>query len=324
MKKKFIPPNPVPSGSSAHTERPKTHIPVLLQEVMDVLLIKENDTVFDLTVGGAGHTREILSCLGKRGTFVGFDADPNAIEGAREILSRSGRTMHLVNDNFRTLNVHMKELGIRNINKALFDLGWNSEQLSAGRGFSFRTDDPLVMTYASNVADTLKASHIVNEWGEQSLIDVFTGFGEERYARRIARMIVTKRKEKPFQTARELAEAISLCVPQAARRGRTHPATHVFQALRIATNDELGALEEGLTAAWKALSPFGRIAVISFHSVEDRLVKRLMREFAKEGGRLLFKRPLTPSEEEIKNNPRARSAKLRAIEKITSSQNIST
>ncbi|HEY4519955.1 MAG TPA: 16S rRNA (cytosine(1402)-N(4))-methyltransferase RsmH [Candidatus Paceibacterota bacterium] len=317
MKKKYIPSSPS-SNSSAHTELPKTHIPVLLQEVMTVLSIAKDDIVVDATVGGMGHAREILSRLGKRGMFIGFDADASALERARNTLATPHHTVRLVNDNFRTLDTHLKELGVVEINKALFDLGWNSEQLFSGRGFSFRTDEPLVMTYASGATHDLMASTIVNEWSEESLADVFFGFGEERYARRIARMIVARREEKLFTTARELAEAILECVPPASRRGRIHPATRVFQALRIATNDELGALERGLTEAWKALSLYGRIAVISFHSVEDRLVKRLMKSFVEEGGRLLFKRPLTASDEEVRSNPRSRSAKLRAIEKVVS------
>ena len=173
------------------------------------------------------------------------------------------------------------------------------------------------MTYAKAPSQgALTAETIVNTWGEESLSDIIFGWGQERFARRIARAIVERRAVKPFSTASELAEVVRSAVPPPARRGKTHPATKTFQALRIAVNDELGALTEGLTAAWHALLPGGRIAVITFHSIEDGLVKRFFADLEKKGeGIRLTKKPLPPSEKELQENPRSRSAKLRVIEK---------
>ena len=170
------------------------------------------------------------------------------------------------------------------------------------------------MTYSKDPA-ALTAGAIVNTWGEESIADIIFGWGEERYSRRIAKAIVARRQKKPFETASELAETIKASVPAAYRYGRLHPATKTFQALGIAVNDELGALKSGITAAWGKLAPGGRIAVITFHSIEDREVKQLFAELAGNGGELLFKKAKKPTEEELIENPRARSAKLRAIQK---------
>ncbi|MBM3261060.1 16S rRNA (cytosine(1402)-N(4))-methyltransferase RsmH, partial [Candidatus Kaiserbacteria bacterium] len=204
------------------------------------------------------------------------------------------------------------------IDKALFDLGWSGYQLSAGRGFSFLSDEPLLMTYVKDItSETLTAREIVNEWEEQSLIDIIAGWGEERYARRIAAAIVERRDQKPFETARDLGEVIKACVPSVYRYGRIHPATKTFQALRIAVNDELGSLQEGIASAYQMLAPGGRIAVITFHSIEDRIVKQTFVEWEKaKTGRRITKKPIVPTPEELAHNPRARSAKLRVIEKM--------
>jgi len=247
--------------------------------------------------------------------LVSFDADRDAIERGRTALSGSKATVHLVHANFRGLDTELLKLGIASIDKVLFDLGWSSYQLSAGRGFSFQSDEPLSMAYDAGQA--LTAASIVNGWAEESLADVIYGWGEERYSRRIAKAIVEARDAKPIETARELAEIIRSAYPAAQRHGRLHPATKTFQALRIAVNDELGALEVALGAAWKLLKPEGRIAVISFHSIEDRIVKHRFASWEKEGaGKRITRKPLIPSEKELQENPRARSAKLRVIQKI--------
>lgn len=290
------------------------HRSVLLHEALENLAIQEDDIVVDATLGGAGHAKAIAARLSKKGTLIGFDLDADAVARAKEALADAKAQVHLVEANFRNLGPELSKLGIGRITKALFDLGWSSFQLDVGRGFSFLKDEPLQMTYAKN--GTLTATKIVNEWEESSIADVLYGWGEERYARRIAKMIVERRTLKPFESSKELAEAIKQAVPAGYRYGRIHPATRTFQALRIAVNDELGALEIALRSAWEHLSPGGRIAIITFHSIEDRIVKRAFAKWEKEGtGTRVTKKPIMPSENELQENPRARSAKLRVIEK---------
>lgn len=292
------------------------HRPVLLHEALELLVIAADDTVVDATLGGAGHAQAIAKVLGKSGTLIGIDADHDAILRGRELLAEAKPTVHLVEANFRDLSAQLEKLGITHVDKILFDLGWSSFQLGAGRGFSLKADEPLLMTY-SKEPGALTAQKIVNEWGEESIADVIFGWGEERYSRRIAKCIVERRASKPFTTARELAEVIYAAVPPRYRFGRIHPATRTFQALRIAVNDELGSLSQGLRDGWQKLSPGGRIAVVSFHSIEDRIVKQTFKQWEEEGeGKRITRKPVAPSPEELKDNPRARSAKLRVIEKI--------
>ena len=291
------------------------HRTVLLQEAVDSLDIQSSDIVVDGTLGGAGHSMLMLSHLGKSGTLIGFDADVDAIARGKSALVDTKATVHLVNANFRLMQPELATLGVEKINKALFDLGWSSFQLTAGRGFSFLTDEPLSMAYAKD--STLTAETIVNEWSEESIADVIYGWGEERYSRRIAKRIVEQRVAHPIKTARELADIIKAAVPSTYRYGRIHPATKSFQALRIAVNDELGALSEALRSVWQMLAPGGRIAVISFHSIEDRIVKQQFAEWVRQGyATKVTKKPITPSAGEVASNPRSRSAKLRVIEKI--------
>jgi 16S rRNA (cytosine1402-N4)-methyltransferase len=283
-----------------------------------MLAIQKTDTVVDATLGGAGHAREIAAVLGHEGFFIGFDLDSDAIDRAEAALSDASTRKLFINANFRTMKKELEDRGVTQIDKALFDLGWSATQLEAGRGFSFLSDEPLLMTYAKTPKEhALTAATIVNEWAESSLSDIIFGWGEERYSRRIARMIVERRQRKSFSTASELAEAIREAVPPAARRGRLHPATKTFQALRIAVNDEMGALKDGLMGARAMLTPGGRIAVITFHSIEDRAVKHLFADWEKEGkGQRLTKKPIAPTPEELKENPRARSAKLRVFQTV--------
>jgi len=292
------------------------HRSVLLHEAIGLLEIQESDTVVDATLGGAGHAKEIASRLGPSGTFVGFDLDHDAILRAQLALANSKSKIELFEQNFREMGNALPARSVREIDKALFDLGWSSFQLEAGRGFSFNTNDPLLMTYASNPSSLLTAAEIVNLWSEQSLADVIFGWGEERFARRIARALVERRAKRKFTTAKELAEAVFSAVPPAYRRGKIHPATKTFQALRIAVNDELGALKAGLEDAFMLLKPHGRIAVITFHSIEDRVVKQYFAGLEKEKlAKRVNKKPIVASEQELSENPRARSAKLRVIEK---------
>ncbi len=277
------------------------HISVMTKEVLEYLVPKDGEVVVDATFGAGGHSKALKAAA--KIQLIALDADPSVGEGVIEA-------------NFADLEKVLKKLDIQSVDKVLFDLGWNSRQLRSGRGFSFLEDEPLLMSYGKKPASGFFAKEVVNEWSEATLADVFYGYGEERYARRIARAIVTRRARQPIYTSAELVEIIKSSVPATYRNGRIHPATRTFQALRIAVNDELGVLERGLAAAWGHLSCGGRIAAITFHSIEDRAVKKIFATYAQEGGKLVVKKPLVPSREEIQHNPRARSAKLRVIEKI--------
>ncbi len=309
--------NQVPSTPEVKPPEQK-HLPVLLHEVLSGLAIRENDVVVDATLGGAGHALAMAKQLGESGVLVGFDEDHDAIERARVALSGVDAKTILVKGNFRDIAKHLPERGIQRIDKALFDLGWSSYQLAVGRGFSLMRDEPLLMTFATHPAEnSLTAAKIVNEWEESSIADVLYGWGEERYSRRIAKGIVERRAIKPLTTTSELVETIVHSVPASYRHGKIHPATRTFQALRIAVNDELGSLTKALADAWRLLAPSGRIAVISFHSLEDRIVKQTFRQWHSAGeGLNLTKKPIIAGPEELRTNPRAHSAKLRIIEKI--------
>lgn len=294
---------------------PTAHASVLLQETIDGLALSKDAVVVDATVGGAGHLAAFGRLLGPTGVLVGIDADAAALERARKRVVTSAR-LELVEGNFRDLTTHLDALGIKEITAVLFDLGWSAFQLEDGRGLSFKEDAPLSMTYGAPGATRLTAEDLVSYAEPEDLATIIRSYGEERYARRIVDAIVAARGSDALKSARALGELIAASVPASYRRGRIHPATKTFQALRIAVNDEYEAITEGLAGAWQHLSPRGRIAVITFHSGEDRIVKNLFREYAGSGGRLITKKPLTPSPEELLENPRARSAKLRLIEKV--------
>lgn len=280
----------------------RKHYSVMTREVVAALCVQKGEVVVDATFGQGGHSKALKAAA--RIKLISIDADPAAGEG-------------VVVANFGDLTEVAEGLGISSIDKIVFDLGWNKGQLMSGRGFSFMHDEPLVMSYSESPRSGFTAAEILNTFTEKALADIFFGYGEERYARRVASAVVKRRTQKPFETTLEFVEVIKDAVPAAYRRGRLHPATRSFQALRIAVNNELGVIEQGLAAAWKLLSCGGRIAVITFHSIEDRLVKRTFAAFAKGGGgRLLYKKPLIPSLKEVKENPASRSAKLRAIEKL--------
>lgn len=280
--------------------QPGGHVPVMVDEVLETLALKAGDVVVDATHGRGGHSKALRKAANIK--LITLDADPD-----------SGADLTA---NFADLSGALAGAGIDAIDKALFDLGWNRQQLQSGRGFSFGHDEPLDMSYGKHPRSGLTAADMVNTLSEEALADVLYGYGEERYARRIAAALVHRRDIAPFKTTFELVEAIRDAVPALYRHGRLNPATKTFQALRIAVNDELSVLEAGLRGAWHMLKPQGRIAVITFHSIEDRLVKRLLLELAKEGGSLVYKKPLTPSRTEVAHNPASRSAKLRAIAKV--------
>jgi 16S rRNA (cytosine1402-N4)-methyltransferase len=288
---------------------------VLLKEVLEGLDMQKGDLVLDATAGQGGHSFAVLS-ENPGVSVLALDADPEAVVLTRTRLEKFKNRATVVESNFEHVEKVLHKQGIKEINRAIFDLGWNSGQLFSGRGFSFQYDEPLSMSYGPEPASGFNAREIVNEWEEKTLADVIFGYSEEQYARRIANAIVERRKFSPIETTIELAELVRDAVPPGYRHGRIHPATKTFQSLRIAVNDELGVIERGLEGAWKHLASGGRIAVITFHSTEDRLVKQIFLKYSKEGGRLVTKKPQVPSRSEIIHNPRARSAKLRIIEKI--------
>ncbi|MDB5187510.1 MAG: S-adenosyl-methyltransferase MraW [Candidatus Kaiserbacteria bacterium] len=308
------------SNDSVSSEKPEMvktgHRTVLLQEAIEILEIKVTDVALDATLGGIGHSRLMADRLGKKGMLIGFDLDSEAIARAKDILHGSASEMLFINKNFRYIERELQAREIPHIDKALFDLGWSGFQLTAGRGFSFLRDEPLLMTYGDGLTG-LTAREIVNEWDEESIADIIYGWGEEHYSRGIARSIVTERSIKPIETSMQLAEIVRSSVPAAYRKGRLHPATKTFQALRIAVNDEMGALRDGLNGAWNMLRPGGRIAVITFHSIEDRFVKQYFLKLETDGlGERVTRKVIAPSREEVRENPRARSAKLRVVTKI--------
>ncbi len=294
------------------------HITVLKEETIEQLNLHPGSVVVDCTLGSGGHSVLALERIGTTGTLIAFDADPAAIDH-NQSLTEGDATVHLINRNFRELQPALSELNIAAVDAVMADLGWRTEQFASTeglpRGFSFQVDEPLIMTFGDPKRYSFTARDIVNDWQEEDIANVIYAYGEEPKARRIARKIVEVRTDTPIETARQLAELVTSVIPN--RPGRIHPATKTFQALRIAVNDEFDALHELLQAAFEVLKPHGRLAVISFHSLEDRIVKHTFRNLAHDQKALLVhKKPITPSREALLENPRARSAKLRTIEKL--------
>lgn len=291
------------------------HRTVLLHEVVEWLRIEPGIYV-DATLGAGGHAEAIIDRLDPASTFIGLDADSEAIDAAQKKFAEAKPKVILVHANFRTLKNILSMHDIDAVNGIVFDLGWRIEQLT-GRGFSFDKDEPLLMTFDPHPPEeALTAREIVNTWDEPHIADILYGWGGEHFSRHIARAIVERRAIQPIERTVELADIVSHATPVWYRKRRIHPATKTFQALRIAVNDEIGALREGLTAARDMLADHGRIVVITFHSTEDREVKHMFRAWDAEGiGKVLTKKPITAGEEELGDNPRARSAKLRVYEK---------
>lgn len=291
------------------------HAPVMLKEAVDLLNPQKGGIYVDCTLGGGGHAKEILSRIGETGRLIAFDKDRHAIERSQEVLAPYLDQVTIVHRDYRFLAEVLRKLQVPEVDGILFDLGVSSYQvLEPERGFSYNYDAPLDMRMDDSSPTT--AADLVNTLSEKELGEIIYRFGEERWARRIASFIVEQRKKAPIKTTGQLTEIIKAAIPAAARRKGPHPARRTFMALRIAVNDELSGLEEGLRAGISFLKPGGRIAVISFHSLEDRIVKRIFKEYAASKIlRILTKKPLVPSEEEVLVNPRSRSAKLRAAEK---------
>ena len=306
------------------------HVSVLLEECIEALSIKPDGIYVDGTLGGAGHSSRIAAEL-TTGRLIGIDRDPVALEAAGERLKPFADRVTLVHSNFDEMDTVLKDLGISGVDGILMDLGVSSPQLDDGkRGFSYMADAPLDMRM--NSEDTLDARQIVNGWSYEELKRILYDYGEERYAPRIAAAICKRREEAPIETTLELVDIIRGAMPAAALREKQHPAKRSFQAIRIAVNDELGSVERVMKRAVPCLNPGGRLAVITFHSLEDRIVKNAMAEAAKgcicprefpvcvcgqkPQVKIITRKPITSTEAELAVNPRARSAKLRVCEKL--------
>jgi 16S rRNA (cytosine1402-N4)-methyltransferase len=295
------------------------HKSVLLHEIIDGLNIKVGDIFVDGTLGGGGHTEEVCKRFGNTVTIIGIDLDSDAILRTRERLNSLSDNIHYVQGNFRNIDTILDSLSIEKVDKILFDIGLSSNQFEeSSRGFSFQKDEPLIMSFKKKItANDLSAREILNNWDEENIKAILEGYGEEQFAWKIAKAIVARRATKPIETTFDLVEIIMRATPKFYHHRKIHPATKTFQALRITVNDEIESLKEGVLKGFRRLNKNGRLAVISFHSLEDRAVKQFFREKEESReGKKFTKKPIIPSEDEINLNPRARSAKLRIIEKI--------
>lgn len=308
-----------------------SHMPVMLEEVLEGLQLKRGGTYVDCTLGGAGHGTAILERIGPEGTLVALDRDPEAIAAARKKTEKYGNRIYLVQGNFTDLRCIFQQLGLNRVDGVLFDLGVSSYQLdNPDRGFSYQHDAPLDMRM--DRTQELTAADLVNKLPVERLARIIKEYGEERWAARIASFIDAERRRSPITTTRQLVQVIKNAVPAAARRSGPHPARRTFQALRIAVNDELKALRDALQEAVLVLRPGGRLCIITFHSLEDRIVKEFFLELSlpctcpkdfpscacgrEKVIKIVTKKPIVPSAHELSLNPRARSAKLRIAEKL--------
>lgn len=307
------------------------HTTVLLKETVDGLNIRPDGIYVDCTLGGAGHSEYLVSQLSDEGRLICFDQDQIAIDNAKERLAPYLDRVTFVHSNFRYIQQELSALGITTVDGILYDLGVSSPQLDvAERGFSYHQDAPLDMRMDQTAA--LTAFHVVNNWEYSDLVRIFYRYGEEKFSKQIARKIEEARVKAPIETTSQLVELIKDGIPAAARRKGGHPAKRVFQAIRIAVNDELGAAEDSLQQALDLIDVEGRVSVITFHSLEDRLCKTLFKEKSslpdlppglpvipehlKPDFKLVTRKPILPSDEELEENNRSRSAKLRIIERI--------
>lgn len=307
------------------------HIPVLLDEVVSALNPKPDQIIVDGTVGYGGHAQAVLALVQGSFTYIGLDRDPQAIQHCRSLFTSEPR-IKLVHASYGDMRRVLLAEGVSGVDAILLDLGASSPQFDAQeRGFSFQQDGPLDMRF-DPTGEAPTAADIVNTYKEQDISDLIHEYGEERFAKKIAARIVDKRKQKPFSTTRELAELIESAIPRRLWPKTIHPATRTFQALRIAANDELNTLRKALPVMIELLNPGGRLVIISFHSLEDRLVKQAFRQASKTclcppeaivcvcqhkpQLQLITKKPIIASPQEQKQNPRSRSAKLRVAEKL--------
>lgn len=288
------------------------HIPVLLNEVIEGLSPNKNENFIDCTLNGGGHASAILKLNKPNGIVLGIEWDKEIYE---KISAKKIERLIAVNDSYVNLENIAKENGLDDVAGILFDLGMSSHQIDEGnKGFSFSKNEPLIMAYGNS---ELTAEKILNTYPENELEKIISEYGEEKFSKKIAKKIAETRKRKPIKNTIELVEIIKEATPSWYHHQKTHFATRTFQAIRIETNDELNNIKQALPAALETAKPGGRIAVISFHSLEDRIVKNFFKdEEKKETVKIITKKPITPKEEEISSNPRARSAKLRIIIKI--------
>ncbi|TSC84766.1 MAG: Ribosomal RNA small subunit methyltransferase H [Parcubacteria group bacterium Gr01-1014_13] len=297
------------------------HVPVLSQEAIDYLQLKPNQNVIDCTLGDAGHSEAMLQKIAPKGKLLGIDLDAEAVLRSKRFLYSFEDRAIIVRDNFANLKTIAEKNDFKQINGILMDLGWSTPQFEErGRGFSFSKDEPLDMRYSTTEQETV--ADIVNSYSENDLAGIFKNFGEEKLNKEIAEAIVDFRKIKKIEKTGELTEIVLQVYRIKLRTdkeipwiGGLHPATKVFQALRMEVNHELENLKSALPQAVDLLASGGRLAVITFHSLEDRIVKHYFKSIAGKTAKLVFKKPISASDEEIKLNPRARSAKLRVIEK---------
>ena len=302
------------------------HLPVLTKEILNYLNLKKGGVYIDCTLGGGGHSKAILEKIYPHGLLIGIDQDIEAIETAKEELKGYIDKVELVKGNFKNLEEILSDLKTKTVSGIIFDLGVSFHQLQAKeRGFSFKEDSHLDMRMDLN--QEFNADILINSYSEKDLAEIFEKYGEERFSKRIVRLIAIERKKKTITTTKQLADLVMRSLPRTKKRHtwRIHPATRVFQAIRIEVNQELKALEKGLNQAIRVLEDKGRICVISYHSLEDRIVKHLFKEAEREGKeqknyglKIVTKKPIRPSLEEVRDNLKARSAKLRVAEKTIS------
>ena len=292
------------------------HISVMPQEVVEYLNIPSGGCVVDGTLGLGGHAQEILKRLGPKGQLIGLDRDVQSIAMARERLKEFEKQLHLVHSDFRQIDKALKDLNIEQVDGVVMDLGISSFQLdNPARGFSFQQPGPLDMRMDQD--SFISATELVNTLSKDALAKILEQFGEERFARRIAGAVVEQRQQHPIETTEQLTRIILKALPLNYQRGKIHPATRTFQALRIAVNRELESLEVALEKAIDVLKQGGRLVVISFHSLEDRIVKNKFKYYAEQNKlKLIIKKPLEAADEEKYSNPRSRSARMRVAEKI--------
>ena len=306
------------------------HIPIMLDRVIEELKIRPDGVYVDGTVGGAGHSSEILKRLSDRGSLIAIDQDRDAVDTAKKRLAEISDRATVVKSNFVNFDIVLDDLGVGAVDGVLLDLGVSSYQFDqADRGFSYRFDAPLDMRMDQTQEET--AADIVNEYSEEDLVRILREYGEEPFARRIAASIVRERQKKPIRTTFELNELIKSSIPASARRDGGHPSKQTYQAIRIALNKELQILEDSIDQMIHRLSSGGRLCIITFHSLEDRIVKNAMRVAEKPCicppdfpvcvcgriplGSVITRKPVVPDEEELRGNPRAKSAKLRVFER---------
>jgi len=289
------------------------HIPVLVDEVIDNLKCLRGGVYIDSTLGEGGHAQRILEAISPDGLLIGIDQDVEAIRRAKENLKKYGENLVTFEKNFSEIRTILDSLKIKEVDGILFDLGLSSLQLSDDkRGFSFQRDGPLDMRMSEKMK--LTAGYLLNNLSFNELVDILYKYGEERWARRIVRAVIESRRKEPLETTIQLAKLVKKAVPRSAWPRKIHVATRTFQALRIAVNNELTVLEKTLPQAVGVLRKGGRICIISYHSLEDRIVKNFFREYRKGGLKTIFPKPITPSRRELQMNPRSRSAKLRVGE----------